>query len=202
MCPKRNCPQRNCDFLHPGEESQGDLTTTKRSILVDLWRVIFKTLRGKILWRISEIFPEGEGYVCWIHSHFSTFLSKGTLFELEVELSQVSCLGQQAQPPFSPLLSFAPKWFAPYSFLKESWAWQWWFPSSWLFLKAMTPGATAVPWDGESHTWRGSFSTSVAGHHVWISIIKLSIWGDQSWCKCKVNLRDSPFILHCLGWLM
>ena len=174
------------------------------SILVDLWRVIFKTLRGKILWRISEIFPEGEGYVCWINSHFFTFLSKGTLFELEVELSQVSCLGQQAQPPFSPLLSFRhndslhtiparisarkvkrgsdvsqlPRCFST-QILQEQ--------RQFLEMVNRTRGGAA-------------FQLQLLGIMCEFPIIKLSIWGGQSWCKCKVKLRDFPFILHCLGW--
>ena len=25
-------------------------------------------------------------------------------------------------------------------------------------------------------------------------------WGDQTWCKCMVGLRDFPLIVPCLGW--
>lgn len=171
--PKRIVPSETVIFSTREKNHKVTWRRQRCSILVDLRRVIFKTVRGKILWRIFEIFPEGEGYVCWIHSHFSTFLPKGTLFELEVELSQVSCLGQQAQPPFFPLLSFRHNDSLHTQFLlesqKERLSMTVMFPASSSFFKTISPGATAVPWDGESHTWRGSFSTSVAGHHVWIS---------------------------------
>ena len=44
------------------------------------------------------------------------------------------------------------------------------------------------------------FLLGLALFQSYSGIIKLPIWGAFKQCKCIVNLRDFPLIVHCLGW--
>ena len=150
------------------------------------------------------------GVVRWIPSHFPVqrnFVWAGS----GVIASEL--LGQQAQPPFSPWLSFRQKWFAPHNLFliesqKERLSMAVMFPSFLVIPKTISPGATSV----SSRWWTALVEGQLFNFSCWASgekiawrflvkkypMIKLPIWGDQS-CKCMVNLRDFPFTVHCFG---
>ena len=118
MCTRRNCPQRNCDFLHPGEESQGDLT--KRNIFVRSAKVTWFLLVD--IWRDiphQEVRFYGEypkhfwGIVRWIPSHFPVqrnFVWAGS-GAIASEL-----FGATGAITIFPFVVFSPQWFAPHNF--------------------------------------------------------------------------------------